>query len=132
MKKEKKSSASRSSDGARRSTNELVDRTDRNAISEALTGDQRNVSDHLCIGMLFASAMQSAVTRYTAEHGDTQQNRSHVMDALHALFAREFERTRAAVRLYIRCYQHFDDGTNKSALTLREMALRPGSSPACA
>jgi hypothetical protein len=125
MNNEKKSPALRPDGGIGRREDDLIARSDRDAVRKAITD---NLSGHLRIGMLFSGIMEKAIGRYTAEHGDTEQNRQHVKDAIYSFLEKEYGRTRAAVRLYIRCYQHFGDSVGNANLTLRDMALRLGNS----
>jgi hypothetical protein len=129
MKNEKKSSALRPEGDLARREDDLITRSNRDAVRAALAD---NLSGHLRIGMLFSQIMEKAVARYTAEHGDSRESRKHVMDAIYGDLEKKFGRTRETVRLYIRCYQRFADHPEEfSKLTLRDMVLRlSGSNPA--
>lgn len=123
MENEKKSSASQA-----RLANDLMTMSEGKAVSEAMTSARRDLSDHLHIGMLFSNLMDKAIAHYTAEHGDTEQTRMRAKEAVYSCLEREHGRSRASVRLHIRCYQHFGASTEKGTLTLRDMALRLGHS----
>ncbi|BCF95142.1 hypothetical protein [Paraburkholderia largidicola] len=121
MKNEKKSSALRPKADLARREDDLIALSDRDAVRAALAD---GLSGHLRIGMLFSQMMEKAIARYTAEHGDSRQNRQHVANAIYRYIEKEFGRTRAVVLLYIRCYQRFGDGAEFSKLTFRDMVLR--------
>ncbi|MEX3935757.1 hypothetical protein AB4Y32_28815 [Paraburkholderia phymatum] len=127
MKNEKKSSALRPEGDLAGREDDLIARSDRDAVRAAFAD-----RCHLHVGMLFSQIMEKAVACYTAKHGDSRENRKHVMDAVYGGLEKEFGRTREAVRLYIRCYQRFADQPEEfSKLTLRDMMLRlSGSNPA--
>ncbi|MDQ7979984.1 hypothetical protein QYH69_22335 [Paraburkholderia sp. SARCC-3016] len=120
MKNEKKSSALRPEGDLAGREDDLIARSDRDAVRAALSDRV-----HLHVGMLFSQIMEKGVARYTAEHGDSRQDRKHVMDALYGALGKEFGRTREAVRLYIRCHQRFADSEEFSTLRLSDSNLPP-------
>ena len=124
MKNEKKSSALRPEADLARREDDLIAQSDRDEVRTALAD---NLSQHLRIGMLFSQMMEKAVARYTAQHGDSRQNRQHVADAIYSFIEKEYGRTRVAVLLYIRCYQRFGESADITKLTLRDMALPLGN-----
>ncbi|BFG80943.1 hypothetical protein PTKU46_89770 [Paraburkholderia terrae] len=123
MENENKSPASQVASAADRAT-DLITGTDREGVGEAMSRARRNLSDHLHIGRLFSNPMEKTIALYTAEHGDTEPNRRYVMDAVYSYIETAFGRSRAAVRLYIRCYQHFGVSVDNETLTFRDMLLR--------
>lgn len=89
-----------------------------------------NLSEHLRIGAHFSHVVETAVARYTAENGNTPLTRQHALDAAYLFLEKEFGRSRAAVRLYIRCYQRFADLAERHTLTFKDMVMHLGSNPA--
>jgi len=125
MKNEKKSSALRPEDDLSGREDDLIAPADRDAVRAAVADHA-----HLHVGMLLSQIIEKAVACYTAKHGDSPENRKRVMDAIEGKLEKEFGRTRAALRLYIRCYQRFADSAEFSRLTFRDMVSRlSGSKP---
>ena len=123
MENENKSPASKAANAAAFAA-DLITGSDRHALSEAMSRARRNLSDHLHIGMLFSNLVEKTIALYTAEHGDTEANRRYVKDAVYSYIETAFGRSRDAVRLYIRCYQHFGVSVDNETLTFRDMLLR--------
>jgi hypothetical protein len=89
-----------------------------------------HLSEHLRIGESLAKIMEKTIAAYTSENGDTPENRKLAADAAYLSLAKEFGRSPATVKLYIRCYRRFSDLGTTHTLTLKEMVTRIGSDPA--
>ncbi|MGF6915889.1 hypothetical protein [Paraburkholderia sp. 40] len=88
------------------------------------------MSEYLLIGQYLSNIVEKAVAAYTRENGDTPQNRHRALDATYLSLEKESGRSRAVVRLYIRCYQRFDALAENQTLSLKEMVMRLGRGPA--
>ncbi|MCR4471752.1 MULTISPECIES: hypothetical protein [unclassified Burkholderia] len=74
--------------------------------SEDVASNQSNrLQEHLRIGHHFSSIRDAVVSAYVAEHGDTPTTRKSALKVAYDFLTREFHKSKATVRLYIRCYE---------------------------
>jgi hypothetical protein len=101
----------------------VITLSERAAVAEALAR-ARHLADHLEVGRLLSQLREKVLDRYTAEAGDTVQNQRDAISGVYSYIEKEFGRSRAAVRFYIRCYQRFTESPDSLTLPLRELTFR--------
>jgi hypothetical protein len=113
------------SDAALTGTSSFEERVVSKAVADAPL-----LSEYLRIGECFSKCIEKTIAAYTAENGDTPQNRQHAQDVAYLYLNKKFGRSRASARLYIRCYQRFTESPDLvHTLPLKDWVARAGLNP---
>ncbi|KVR74378.1 hypothetical protein WK24_07195 [Burkholderia vietnamiensis] len=63
------------------------------------------LQEYLRIGYHFSAIRDAIVSSYVVRHGDTPTTRESARKVAYDFLTREFQKSNATVRLYIRCYE---------------------------